>query len=324
MNIDLVYLWCDGGEPGYRRRLTTALAKAQNLDINARSPARWLNNDELKFSLRSAERFMPWVRRIFIVTDGQTPKWLNSANPRVTIVDHKKIIPKKYLPLFNSAAIEMFIANIPELAEHFIYANDDMFAGAPLEPEFFFDAKGNPIVDVKRKRWRHDIYTDLGFARALAAEKKIFVRWFIRMNRLAFEVFGRKFSLICEHQMEAMRKSYLQDTLSRPGIKEVAEHTRRARFRDEFILQRILLPLADNALGRNTLRIRRRPSWLRRLLPYHVDTLVVVPRNPAKLVLKRKPKLFCINDDEYTTDKQRGQNALLLQQLFPDKSSFEK
>jgi len=328
MDIDLVYLWCDAAEPDYRRRLEAELAKAKNLDINARSMARWLGNDELRYSLRSVEKFMPWVRKIFIVTDGQTPKWLDTKNPRVKIVGHNEIIPKKYLPLFNSAAIELFIAEIPGLAEHFIYANDDMFAAAPLAPEFFFDAKGNPIVDVRKLRPRHDIYSDVGFARALASQKKIFERWLMRMNRLVFDIFGRKFSLRPTHQMEAMRKSYLRENLARPDMAEVVEHSKRARFRDEFTIQRIIFPLIDNALGRNTLRPDERPTWLRRLLapiwPRRSRTLVVSARLRPEKVLERKAKLFCINDDEYTTEKQRKQNRLFLETLFPTKSRFEK
>lgn len=48
-------------------------------------------------------------------------------------------MPKEALPTFNSGSIEMYLQNIPDLAEHFIYANDDMFAMNPLKPTDFFD-----------------------------------------------------------------------------------------------------------------------------------------------------------------------------------------
>ena len=44
---------------------------------------------ELRYSLRSVEQFAPWVRQIFVVTNGQIPSWLNLDNPRLTIVTHK-------------------------------------------------------------------------------------------------------------------------------------------------------------------------------------------------------------------------------------------
>lgn len=44
---------------------------------------------ELRYSLRSVELYAPWVRRVFIVTNGQIPSWLNLENPRITLVSHQ-------------------------------------------------------------------------------------------------------------------------------------------------------------------------------------------------------------------------------------------
>ena len=43
----------------------------------------------MRYSLRSVASHAPWVRRIFIVTNGQIPSWLNLDNPRVTLVTHE-------------------------------------------------------------------------------------------------------------------------------------------------------------------------------------------------------------------------------------------
>lgn len=53
------------------------------------SASRFEDNEELRYSLRSIERHAPWVRNVFIVTNGQIPSWLNLDNPRVTIVTHQ-------------------------------------------------------------------------------------------------------------------------------------------------------------------------------------------------------------------------------------------
>lgn len=53
------------------------------------SASRFEDNEELRYSLRSVERHAPWVRHIFIVTNGQIPSWLNLDNPRVTVVSHQ-------------------------------------------------------------------------------------------------------------------------------------------------------------------------------------------------------------------------------------------
>lgn len=62
------------------------LQSKQDEDVSA---SRFEDNEELRYSLRSVERHAPWVRHIFIVTNGQIPSWLNLDNPRVTVVTHQ-------------------------------------------------------------------------------------------------------------------------------------------------------------------------------------------------------------------------------------------
>lgn len=62
------------------------LQSKQDEDVSA---SRFEDNEELRYSLRSVERHAPWVRHIFIVTNGQIPSWLNLDNPRVTVVTHE-------------------------------------------------------------------------------------------------------------------------------------------------------------------------------------------------------------------------------------------
>jgi hypothetical protein len=112
---------------------------------------RFYDNDELKYSLRSVERFAPWVNKIYIVTDNQVPEWLNVNHPKIRIVDHTEIMPPEALPTFNSIALEARLHHIKGLSEHFLYANDDMFFAAPVEKGFFFDERGLPIIRVAQK-----------------------------------------------------------------------------------------------------------------------------------------------------------------------------
>jgi hypothetical protein len=57
---------------------------------------------ELRYSLRSVEKHAPWVRNIFIVTNGQIPYWLNLALPRIRQVYPRPII---YLVLYISSVV---------------------------------------------------------------------------------------------------------------------------------------------------------------------------------------------------------------------------
>jgi hypothetical protein len=276
------------------------------------------------FSLRSVEKFMPWIGRVFIVTDGQTPDWLDSSNPRVRIVDHAEIIPSRYLPLFNSSAIEMFIHKIDGLAEHFIYANDDMFAGGPLEPSYFFDSNGNPIVDVAPKRWHGDIFED-GCKALLSRQGDLWEKMVLRVSRAVFDEFGVRMALQPGHQMEAMRRSYLAENLEYPRFADWIERTRRMKFRDDGAVQRLLFPIMDSIRGRTTLRVHDKRRWWEKLFGLSPPAVSVVSsRCNIARIMRARPILFCVNDDEKANDKIRRRNRGFLASMFPDKSGFEK
>ncbi|WP_298132655.1 stealth family protein [Micropruina sp.] len=142
--IDLVYTWVDGNDPAWLTRKADALGlpSEARYSSDAAIDARFANRDELRYSLRSVEMFASWVRRIWIVTDGQTPEWLK-PDDRLRIVDHREIFADPdALPVFNSHAIESQLHHIDGLAEHYLYLNDDMLFGAPVRPEHFFNGAG--------------------------------------------------------------------------------------------------------------------------------------------------------------------------------------
>jgi hypothetical protein len=103
------------------------------------------NTEELL--IKCCTKYMPWLRRIYILLAGesQVQPWMSSHD--VHIVFHRDFIPAEYLPCFSSPCIEMFLHRIPELSETFIYANDDMFPLSPLKPEVFFRKNGTDVVD---------------------------------------------------------------------------------------------------------------------------------------------------------------------------------
>jgi Stealth protein CR2, conserved region 2/Stealth protein CR1, conserved region 1 len=138
--IDLVYTWVNGADPAWvasRNAVLQAFGRPIEESLTA---DRFTDNDELQFSLRSIERFAPWVNRIHIVTAGQTPHWLNTAHPKINLVDHRDIFADaSVLPTFSCRPIEMNMWRIKGLAERFVYFNDDFFLGREARPSDFFD-----------------------------------------------------------------------------------------------------------------------------------------------------------------------------------------
>lgn len=143
--IDAVYTWVDGTDEKWQRLKAGAQAEqtGETLIQDALAAARFADHDELRFSLRSIEQYAPWIRKIWIVTNGQVPSWLAMENPNIQIISHEEIWPSpEGLPNFNSHAIEACLHRIDGLAEHYLYFNDDMILGKPVSPSRFFHGNG--------------------------------------------------------------------------------------------------------------------------------------------------------------------------------------
>lgn len=141
--IDAVYLWVDGSDPEWRERKARRLAELGHAGTEeAQIESRFRQFDELRYSLRSLERYAPWVRNVFLVTDRQRPSWLDEKGTNLTVVDHAEIIPASALPTFNSHALTASLHHIPGLSHRFLLLNDDFFFGRPLGPDRLFASNG--------------------------------------------------------------------------------------------------------------------------------------------------------------------------------------
>ncbi|WP_144276219.1 stealth family protein [Demequina sp. NBRC 110053] len=156
--IDVVYTWVDGSDPHWLERKARKTGSIQTEGYNdaADVASRFANRDELRYSLRSLEMHVPWVRHVYIVTDRQRPSWLVEDHPRVTVIDHEEIFTDpSVLPVFNSHAIESQLHHIPGLSDRYLYLNDDIMFGRPVSPTLFFGPGGvtkffrsNAVLDI--------------------------------------------------------------------------------------------------------------------------------------------------------------------------------
>ena len=123
--VDIVYLWVDGSDPVWQQKRRRAYAdwidhNPNELAVFGNAAGRYRDNGELRFNLRALEKFFPQHGHIYIVTDGQTPHWLGQG------------------PVFDSGNIESYLHRIKGLSERFIYMNDDVFFGAPVDTNWWF------------------------------------------------------------------------------------------------------------------------------------------------------------------------------------------
>lgn len=138
MDIDLIISWVDSTDVNWQH--SKALYTKKYGSIN---PCFFRNWGWLRFLFRSIEANLPWVRRIFFITCGQCPSWLNTSHEKLVCVNHKDYMPEDFLPTFSSHPIELNIHRIEGLSQQFIYMNDDMFFMNPLSPNDFFQ-EGRP------------------------------------------------------------------------------------------------------------------------------------------------------------------------------------
>jgi hypothetical protein len=260
--------------------------------------------------LRSAEKYAPWIRKIFIVTDNQTPEWLDTTNPKIKIVDHKEIMPEAGLPCFNACVIEYFICKIPDLSEHFLYANDDMFFNADVQPSCFFEKDGYPIIRLRKKaggklhywwkilRGKADLYRKSMHNAASLVEKK----------------FGKYYSSIPHHNIDAYKKSDFCNVVETVFVKQI-EKVLSHRFRNKEDLQRSVILYYALAIGHGHLKYVVRAES--RIIPVQKPDFM-------KILLHDQPQFFCLNDNNYPTDEDRKRIKPFLEELFPEKSAFEK
>ena len=152
--IDVVYTWVDGSDSRWRARMREHRGLAvESVNERAVADARFRDQDELRYSLRSLQQYAPWVRHIWLVTDQQTPPWLDATSEGITVVDHRSLwADQGALPVFNSHAIESRLHHIEGLAEHYLYLNDDVMLCRRLEPGDFFSPGGVACIEPSNTR----------------------------------------------------------------------------------------------------------------------------------------------------------------------------
>ncbi|GAA1497676.1 stealth family protein [Paeniglutamicibacter kerguelensis] len=307
--IDVVYTWVDGTDPEWiAKRDRHVDSKEGSVLPTAASDARFVSNDELRFSLRSVEAFLPWVSHIYLVTAGQRPEWLVADHPKLTVVSHEEIFQDpQNLPTFNSHAIESQLHHIEGLSEHFLYMNDDFFFGKSMHQNTFYSAQGFPVFSTSERSYKTDIKNNLPIN--LAAKNNA---------KLIEETFGLRATLKFKHVAHPQRRSLLS-TIERNHPEQVAQ-TAAAKFRSssDLSIPSSLAHYYGSVLG----------SAIGKDVSYSYVDLGAknAQMNLVKLCWGERPQMFCLNQVSGTKEDLMRQNAALehfLEYAFPWKSSFE-
>lgn len=299
----------DGNDPKWQAKRNIFTGNTDKKS-EANCKGRYENNDELKYSLRSVEKYAQWIRKIFIVTDNQIPDWLDITNPKIQIIDHKDILPEVALPCFNSNVIESCLYKISGLSEYFLYANDDMFFSNNVQPCFFFKNDGFPIVRLKRR-----IFGKLHYwIKFLACKKPGSYRAAIyKAACLVEKKFGKYYACLPHHNIDAYKKADFEEAVENI-FSEEAKKSLHNHLRTREDLQRTIVLYCALAIGHGHLQYVGRKESMR----------ISAHKADFTKFLRYKPKLLCLNDGQRVTDNDREKIKPFLEKLFPEKSSFEK
>ena len=142
--IDAVITWVDGSEPNYKLKLEENLKNKKIIN------RQFTQANEIDFCVASIIKFAPFVRKIFIVTDKQKPRFSGIRHmvslEKIEIIDHEEIFRDNLdcMPSFNIRSIDALLFKIKNLSDKFIYFNDDMFLIKETTKEDWF--KDNKAV----------------------------------------------------------------------------------------------------------------------------------------------------------------------------------
>lgn len=156
-SVDAVLTWVDGNDENHKKKMRP-FYKGKNDWKNIKFRTRFNQVNEIEYAVKSIIKFAPYIQNIFIVSDEQSPSFLEKYNktkkrndPTIHIIDHKIIFADylDVLPIFNSISIETLLYKIPNLAECFIYFNDDfLLINKTKVSDFFINKK--PVI---RGKW---------------------------------------------------------------------------------------------------------------------------------------------------------------------------
>ena len=311
--VDYVIPWVDGNDPVLSARRAKYASGDALTNEEVGGATRYASVGEIRWGVASILRYAPFVRKVFVVTDGQDPDlggMLREHFPErvddVVVVDHRVIFRGREdkLPTFNSNSIDTLIWNIPELSERFVYANDDMMLVRPVQPEDFF--RGDRVVCYAKR-------LPARFVRLLRRLKPRHVGYKASMLRALEMMGGGDHILNLGHAPCAMYKSWFERWAEeRP---DMVENNLRDKFRTvaQFEVQEAFYVDLERQ-GRIVLLSDTENSMLfkRRSLPGYVDKKIRAFR------ADETRKFVCFNSLNFCTAEEIAQvTAWLDERILP-------
>lgn len=333
--IDFVVTWLDSLDPIWQESLTIHKPGSKG----DTSKARFRDMDIFRYWFRAVEMYAPWVHKVYLITNGKFPEWINRNNLKLVLVKHEDYMPKECLPTFNSCAIELHMHKIKGLSERFVYFNDDILLNKPITPDYYFK-DGLPCDINKETCYNVPIYTDndrFGIYMSMLADIGIINRHFRRWDTVRHSpkrwfgphlgIRGLLMSAMLSKQrlFVGFSNYHLEQAFLKSVFNEVWEqepdfmNASCTRFREEITANPYIFKYWQFATNR-FFPMKRSGEFF-----------FLIERNVLKPIEKTlkdvKIASVCLNDTPLCSDNdfEYLSNNLkeILQRKFPQKSSFE-
>ena len=333
MDIDFVIAWVDGND---KKWIEEKNKYDTNIDLTEdKNESRYREWDNLQYWFRGVEKYASWVHKIYFLTWGHIPKWLDTSNEKLVIVKHTDYIPNEYLPTFNSHTIELNMHRIKGLSEHFVYFNDDMFLTKEVSPLDFFSEDGLPKdtfaldaiyfapdsagayngndLEIINKYFNKDIQ----FKKF--AKSKFFKKEYGLKNLYRTIVLNR-WHWFPGFKYDHLPSSFLKQTFEIIWEKEfdILDATCKDKFRSKRNVNQWLFKYWQLASGNFS------PRTYKFGLVFHLKEF---PNNKLKEAIEtNKFSMICINDTSKTTNFEQHKEMVKtsFNKILPNKSTFEK
>ena len=311
--MDAVYTWVDGAFPGYAEILQ-AHSRTRH-DLN---PNRYRDNlHVLKYSLRSLQAFLPWIRRVFLVSiRPQVPAWLDRAAPGLHVVHHDEFMDRAELPTFNSFAIVANLHQLPGVSRRFLYVEDDYLFGAPTPRSAFVEDDGRMRFYADYRR-AHDasLRTREGLGPWQAAHATA--------NHLLDTRYGRRRRRMLRHAPLVIDVERWRETME--AWPEVFRTTVGSRFRANDNVPPEYLHAQHMAAEGKAVMVpyREALAWS----TYHgIENALWRERLALGWIAWRRPPFYCLNDNFDANPDPRVVSYVRqwLERQYPTPSRFER
>jgi len=331
--IDFVITWVDGNDPEWQKQKDKYREKITNEKSNNKiddRKERYRDIDCLKYWFRGIEKFAPWVNKIYFITCGQKPEWLNEKNPKIVLINHSDYMDKQDLPTFNSDAIECKMHKIKGLSEKFVYFNDDVFIVNKVYKQDFFknnkpcdsmvlkpiEISGNNTfhrkniinIELINKYFNYSNFKKNNFSKIISLKQGKHI--FKSLSAMGNKTFvGFRNSHICI--------PYLKSTFKEVWKKEpdYLNYVSSCKFRKDDYGNHWLFEYWQFATGNFDQRKVNFGKFLK-----------MGEKEVSKCIEGKKYKILCINDNYNLDNFDEIKNNIIksFEKKFPKKSSFEK